>query len=228
MRFLPALLIALLLGLLCSIGLAWNFAWRGEYGPTPAWSASEPDGTDIAMWERPGARLLVVASRWSFMPARTRLDAMPAWSSLDPAAPFNGAVIEEATGWPRVCLAWRRPLGAATERGMDLRETPRRLRWAYGRDEGKRALTAMATLQFDIGTRALPYRPIWSGLLLNTLAFGLAWFALWLAVTGLLGIARRLRGRCPSCGYTLVHGRRDGCPECGWGRPVTLPSMASS
>jgi hypothetical protein len=62
---------------------------------------------------------------------------------------------------------------------------------------------------------AIPYRPVWSGLLLNTLFFA----ALWSAAALFSGVARqRLRisqGHCPWCNYDLRSCPENGCPECG-------------
>lgn len=63
-----------------------------------------------------------------------------------------------------------------------------------------------------------PYRPIWSGFLINTVfytlvACALAW--LWRQIKH----ARRMRrGLCPCCRYQLSYDFRTGCPECGWRR----------
>ncbi len=62
----------------------------------------------------------------------------------------------------------------------------------------------------------LPYLPVWSGMLLNTLFYAaLLWCAL--AVLRAFRHARRMhRGRCPACRYDLGFDFRTGCPECGW------------
>jgi hypothetical protein len=68
--------------------------------------------------------------------------------------------------------------------------------------------------------RALPLRPIWPGLLINTAFYAI----LWLLPLGGLRAARRAwrrhRGRCPACAYHLVGltpapDSRVTCPECG-------------
>jgi len=76
--------------------------------------------------------------------------------------------------------------------------------------------------------RALPLRPIWPGLLIDTLFYGVLWFGMIVGFGALSRAIRRKRGRCPNCGYDLRghtdHGRDGratsggGCPECGWGR----------
>lgn len=62
---------------------------------------------------------------------------------------------------------------------------------------------------------ALPYRPIWTGLLVDSFVFASAW---WVGLT-LLGRARRTarrhRGRCAACGYDLAGNVTGTCPECG-------------
>ena len=65
---------------------------------------------------------------------------------------------------------------------------------------------------------SLPLGPLWRGMALNT-AF---WFVLLVACrrvpAKMRARVRRLRGRCPACGYDLLGVWVDGCPECGWGR----------
>lgn len=73
--------------------------------------------------------------------------------------------------------------------------------------------------------RAIPHRPIWLGLILDTFIFAAFW---WCAVQLLLlafGRFRMKRGHCPACGYNLAGQTTPGCPECGQGRaPITPPS----
>ncbi|MBO6739657.1 MAG: hypothetical protein JJ916_07355 [Phycisphaerales bacterium] len=63
-----------------------------------------------------------------------------------------------------------------------------------------------------------PYRPIWTGLLINTgfyavLTCCIAWLARHVRHS-----RRMHRGRCPICAYELQHDFRCGCSECGWRR----------
>lgn len=63
---------------------------------------------------------------------------------------------------------------------------------------------------------ALPYRPVWSGFLVDTLFFAVVWFMVGIGV----GVARRRwhvsRGHCPWCDYDLRGCPEFSCPECGW------------
>jgi hypothetical protein len=67
--------------------------------------------------------------------------------------------------------------------------------------------------------RALPYRPIWSGLVIDSALFGAAWSVLLLFRPARARLRTR-RGHCPRCNYSLAPsgGAAAGCPECGWGR----------
>lgn len=64
----------------------------------------------------------------------------------------------------------------------------------------------------------VPYRPLWSGVAINAVAFS----AIFAAVTVFVGLARRAvrraRGQCVQCRYPLTDNRT--CPECG----STLPN----
>lgn len=66
--------------------------------------------------------------------------------------------------------------------------------------------------------RALPYRPIWSGLVFNTLFYATLLWGFVALLTGIRRLRRFSRGRCPRCAYDLAHDYRTGCPECGWRR----------
>ena len=65
----------------------------------------------------------------------------------------------------------------------------------------------------------LPCRPIWSGVIINTLIYAAV---LWLLLRGLPAVrraARAFNGRCIHCGYDLRGCGGAVCPECG-GRVV--------
>ena len=70
--------------------------------------------------------------------------------------------------------------------------------------------------------RALPLRPIWSNLFLDSTILGVALRLGWLALTRparvLAESFRARRGACVRCGYDLQFDLKHGCPECGWRR----------
>lgn len=65
---------------------------------------------------------------------------------------------------------------------------------------------------------AVAWRPIWDGLVVNTIFYGLLLFG----IVGFFRAARRdrrmRRGWCPACSYDLRLDFSGGCTECGWGR----------
>ncbi len=75
----------------------------------------------------------------------------------------------------------------------------------------------------------LPYQPIWTGLIADTIVFGGAWWVI-LTVPGLIrDRRRRRRGRCPTCGYTLKGLAPNApCPECGKSLAPTNTSINTS
>ena len=65
---------------------------------------------------------------------------------------------------------------------------------------------------------ALPLRPIWVGLIADSVFFAGSW---WVALAALGLVKKRLAtraGRCPRCRYDLQGELDRGCPECGWNR----------
>lgn len=70
-------------------------------------------------------------------------------------------------------------------------------------------------------------RPVWWGLLIDSIVFGILW---WMVLAAARWVAwffawrpkrserRRARGWCPMCGYDLGGNLGAGCPECGWGK----------
>lgn len=75
----------------------------------------------------------------------------------------------------------------------------------------------------------LPYRLVWTGLLLDAVLWGLLLWLLYLVLTWPVCVFRELmrlrRGQCLMCGYDLRYDFVRGCPECGWRRvpPVSSP-----
>lgn len=68
--------------------------------------------------------------------------------------------------------------------------------------------------------RSIPYRPLWSGVMLNTLFHGCVLLSLMLLARHARQRWRLHRSRCPSCNYMLTPNPTPGCPECGWHRPA--------
>jgi hypothetical protein len=67
----------------------------------------------------------------------------------------------------------------------------------------------------------IPYRPIWTGLAINTILYAALFWVL-LSIKRAYRHARRMhKGRCPMCSYELEYSFIDGCPECGWRKSHT-------
>jgi hypothetical protein len=128
----------------------------------------------------------------------------PAWgrhTSVDqPPAGIPDFGCEHATGWPFVALWYQIEVSNQTYEvsapgGIRLFEQGRFL--------------AIPTI------RALPYRPIWPGIVLNTLCYAALWVAVNIAGIAAMRWIRRRRGRCGSCGYDTRGLPAGACPECG-------------
>ncbi len=75
-------------------------------------------------------------------------------------------------------------------------------------------------------TVAVPFLPLWPGLLLNSALYASLWFSLFAGIATLRRARRRSQGHCPHCNYdlrglnTAVQPR---CPECGHPAPAPAP-----
>jgi len=66
-----------------------------------------------------------------------------------------------------------------------------------------------------------PFRPIWTGMLINTAFYAIVFWIL-LSIKRAYRHARRMhKGKCPICCYELGFVFIDGCPECGWRKKST-------
>ncbi|UYV11518.1 MAG: hypothetical protein NCW75_09415 [Phycisphaera sp.] len=103
------------------------------------------------------------------------------------------SIVSTSAGWP-----WL----AAQGRGV-MDGTPSRV-WREG----------IPTVAIGPVAFKLPLRPIWPGLLANTLFYAALTLSLMAGWRWLRTRRRRVRGRCVACGYELGEGVRV-CPECG-------------
>lgn len=131
---------------------------------------------------------------------------VPAWSELhrNPLRhelALRGTFVEEARGWPRLCLVSRRQYGTYSS-------------------------PATAITPYSAPGTTLPLEPLWSGLLINFALYAVAWSYI-LIVPGIVRRAiRTYRGVCARCGYDLHGADHEQCPECGTAvRPRTSPSL---
>ena len=78
----------------------------------------------------------------------------------------------------------------------------------------------------------MPMRPIWRGLIADTVLFGAVWLVVWSVLTVprrfVREVGRIRRGACLECGYDLGYDFIRGCPECGWRRDRSPLPMSMS
>ena len=68
----------------------------------------------------------------------------------------------------------------------------------------------------NVHARALPVRPIWAGLAVNSMFYGLIVFGIWTGGVRVVRNTRRRQGRCTGCGYDRAGlAAEAACPECG-------------
>jgi|GEM_PF-6041616 len=61
-----------------------------------------------------------------------------------------------------------------------------------------------------------PYQPIWSGIAINTIVYGLMIAFIGSAMRAYRHSRRMHHGNCPYCNYDLSFDHSHGCSECGW------------
>jgi hypothetical protein len=80
--------------------------------------------------------------------------------------------------------------------------------------------------------RALPVRPVWKGLVVNTGIAIVAWYVVLsgvsMVVGGVKSALRKPAGHCPKCDYDLKGNLDGGCPECGWNRETVSADGGAS
>ena len=69
----------------------------------------------------------------------------------------------------------------------------------------------------------LPAKLIWTGLLANSVLFALPLLVPFVFVQATIRGSRRLRNRCPACGYSLAGLDTERCPECGRAIALATP-----
>ena len=113
---------------------------------------------------------------------------------------------EHAVGWPRLShWQWANDIYGTWDMQLDV--------------QGGIELPVDQRQWMPIPFRALPYLPIYRGLIINTIFYTLLWLPLLFfasrATRALKHRARSARGLCPNCKYDLRGIKSPNCPECG-------------
>lgn len=201
------LCIALVLGVVTSVGVAWGFNGLTESSATwesQLWMEDETNGIVIFKRQDLGWRTI------------TQFRAVRQDGSEKMEIGGGGTVIEReysrAKKKPRELVTfvagsdslWIRSAGfplICVEMG------------AYVGPEMPSTEYGFLRLHKDV--RTLPASPLWGGLAVNTACYGAAWYPL-LAVPGILRARlRRRKGKCGACGYDMRGLTAATCPECG-------------
>jgi len=177
----------------------------------------------------------------------------PAWSGLRQPSPAMqaGQINREerrvdARGWPLLALYSEIVVPPGQNSGssnlsvyqldnsidLELSGPPGSTTPRTGTLSGFGGTTAITTPKAN-SPAPVPLRPIWIGLLGDTVFYGLIWFGLWATLViprrFVREVARFRRGACIQCGYDLGYDFIRGCPECGWRRDQhTAPAPSRS
>lgn len=230
------IILAALLGLITQTLVAWGIAWRHippSYTEStlsvrrPAGSASPVQMlyvTRSESWGRVWISTIAtlsttgwevanhhpgpvedIAAPWTPGDLYPPLGAPSLWPmTLAPTSAAREVALLRADGWPMASLWHRYTFDPA--RPMVYTQTGAiTLPWLHARDP------MMGTLPLIVG-----YLPVWQGLLVNTLVYAAAWWALLAASAAIRRWARIRRGACHACAYDLrATPPGSPCPECG-------------
>ncbi len=173
-------------------GMWWDVTVRSRYGVRRwySWHAIAQDSEAFRAGPFPGEAL----PDWSPF-ALKETDYIPAQ-----ATPHRWTA--QATGWPALSFCW---------------DSQDDVRWPAARF--RLGIVTPLPWWLDDGNpgqpRVIPFGPLWSGLVINTLTFATI---LWLPFASFAArrLVRKRRGRCVRCGYDLCATPAcDPCPECG-------------
>ena len=219
----------------------------------PGWNEIDAVGLvsdkgEVQWAKRVTASSTYASGGYSGMPGNPELLA-PSWTGLDrrSRAMENGDINREermvdARGWPMLALRSQTNLSEATKAATALPPsysaysiggsgfTSARTAYPSGFVGGSIAITTPSAGSVPV---PVPLRPIWIGLIGDTIFFALIWFGLWAVLViprrFVREVARFRRGGCVQCGYDLGYDFINGCPECGWRRDhQTAPPSRST
>ena len=202
---------SLLIGTVTTIAVAWGCAlWISPSTGTSLQSFSIDNDETWSVWMVCSIGAVTIQRAPSFSLRRADIqyrEVFPCWSkvhykpSLEERS-FRGSWIEDARGWPLVCVRSERQYGSGN--------------WPSPNGAIVRVRRDLPPLGGP--SPQLPLQPIWPGFAANTAIFS----AICLCVISFPAAVRRTiraqRGRCPRCGYDVRYNPGPVCSECGRAR----------
>ncbi len=238
-RLVGVLAVYLLSGLITSIVIAWLAAtvsplsyrggqWIGP--PLPgltqgieAWQCARASGVgheQIAFTARVNGRLAIIHKREGPQPRSTA--DLPYWTNIPNLENWvlDETYLHVAAGWPlrtfvSQCrerdIRWVFRIRRSLKKNQVIRLGLNRYRPRW-----KNALVIKdQTIGGPFSARVIPLQPIPAGIVVNTIFWGVLWFAFVGIARGMRGRLRVSRGRCYRCAYDLRGAEHEVCPECG-------------
>jgi len=186
-------------------GKLWYVIWSAQPGHSEVMSVTGTFPEDVSLAPEPAAESVI-----------------PRWSRVRrPKAGRNGGEfhhVESAFGWPWLSLAFSGEYTRRDSRQVEIEVKSGILLYQPTLGSGDKPL------------RVLPLRPLWIGILCNSVFYGLGIWLLWfLKVLRPLSLLRRIRlrrGLCPTCGYPM--GEATVCAECGAMLPSRKPDARAT
>lgn len=221
--------LALILGVIATVGIAWAMAWQfAGYPRLTGWSFD--DGKVCIVREGRGMREI----EWSAcdqltVESATLLAECHIYFECTPRGLGNWDM-PEAQGMrltspltPRTTLHSSPTIKTMSRRIETEHGWPFQTLWhwqdaEYGRVHGAIPFETLGRLRERYPGQAwsgLSYLPIWSGIILNTLFYAMLFVCLISIPDVTRSIRHRVHDGCPHCGYDLAGLTSSQCPECG-------------
>ena len=202
----PLLLLFLIAGILLNVAVAWHFArW-----PEVIWSMHWENLPADAAWLRPMRNQAPAPLRWA------------EWKSLGETVLWRVTVSNWSGGRPQTSF-----VQVLHQFGLPFRCFEYEIESTLDQARGGAEVIALegawtrsippTYADFDRASPIMPRRPLWPGLVINSVAYAAVLWIAWIAPLMMFRLVRRRRrikrGLCPACAYPAGTGLQ--CSECG-------------